>query len=133
MRAIYTLISLLFIFSGCSKEKEEYEPEGDGSIKIEKGYGAAFFGATENDKMYHITITNINSDKVWQTQVAGYSNMKSPIDCKLNDSRISTVMLPAGDYSLEIVDQPQTKDPHKLDITVEEGKCLSINASGYAW
>lgn len=133
MKKIILLILLIGCFTSCSKEEEKPPLKGeDKPLEIKKGHGGLFFGATTL-KTYHLVATNKQTGDSWSAETYGAPSVKSPVGCVLKNPRIAHLILPVGEYELEISDRPQTSESRFSDVKIEEGKCVAVNAAGFAW
>lgn len=127
------LILLIGCFTSCSKEEEKPPLKGeDKPIIIKEGHGALLFGATKR-KGYNLVATNKATGKKWSTFTYGQGDVKSPVGCVVKNPSIMVLMLPPGEYELEIIDQPATTAPWYTNVKIEEGNCVAVNAVGVAW
>ncbi|WP_437918541.1 hypothetical protein [Sphingobacterium sp. LRF_L2] len=132
MKHLILMVCAAAIFS-CSKKDESLKNPIDYTLKIEKGHGGVFVGANRSNSNFTVTFTNKATGFAQSTAVMGFSDLKYTPNCQYTDKRIMAISLPAGDYTVKVENNIHTEAPWGWDITVEEGKCMGVNAFGTAW
>lgn len=137
MRRILYISFIGMLFLACSKESVEDEEKPDPNlITHASGYGAIVLGALGSGEGYLVNIYDENKEKfVYNTLVHRFPNVKSPDGCRLQDTRVRTIKLKAGKYTLRVWEPGAGSENYvEYEENVVEGKCLAIELSGgYAW
>lgn len=127
---------MLLPLTTLSCSKPESGPEEVETYPLEithkTGEGALLVGATVQNMRYTLFLTG--NGKTMSGSIYGVPSNESPKSCRLSkNSIVYKFHVPAGEYTLEMKNESDGKKTWKTDVKIEDGKCVSINADGYAW
>ena len=133
MKTIWLILLTATILS-CSKSESESDEVKIDPLEIthKQGEGALLVGATVKGNRYTLYLIG-NGSKI-SGSIFGLPSNESPNNCRLTkNSVVYKFHVPAGEYTLEMKNETDGNKSWKTDVKIEDGKCVSINADGYAW
>lgn len=133
MRYLYFIL-LLFSFLSCKKEENNDQLIDPNDVQLSENQGALIlgsFGSEGNSDVLDFFRPD-GSGPFSSAVVYHFPDIKSPVGCKVVDSRVRVMKFPAGKYVAKIKNSVGMVE-REFEFEIEKGKCNAINLQGRAW